>query len=133
MNLPCDQCVRECDDKPCWMFWYWYGEKMEEIRKMLKVCPVCGSEYDGNKFQRLCTNCQEEQKKIAKQEYHDATSKPKIKPMVQVKKEPKLTLSQYNRMMREKGLTYGGKPIVSAAPLAPKFMEGHWPVKGDRS
>ncbi len=122
--MPCYECQRECDeDSICWMVWLWYGARMEEIRKMLKTCPICGAEYEAELYQRLCPDCQVKQREEAREAYKQSIRKERTQARKPEKRDG-LTLAEYNRMMRERGLTYGGRPILNAYPREPKFMEG---------
>ena len=122
--MPCYECQRECDeDSICWMVWLWYRERMEEIRKMLKTCPICGVEYEAEPYQRICHGCQNKNREEAREAYKQSIRKEKAKSWKPEKRDG-LSLSEYNRMMRERGLTYGGRPILNAYPREPKFMEG---------
>ena len=122
--MPCYECQRECDeDSICWMVWLWYRERMEEIRKMLKTCPICGAEYEAELYQRICHGCQIKNREEAREAYKQSIRKEKAKSRKHTGKDG-LTLAEFNRLQRERGLTYGGKPLGSAFPREPKFMEG---------
>lgn len=90
---------------------------------MTKICPVCGAEYEAELYQRLCPDCQVKQREEAREAYKQSIRKEKAKSRKPEKRDG-LTLAEYNRMMRERGLTYGGRPILNARPREPKFMEG---------
>ena len=86
------------------------------------VCVQCGAPIVGrSKNAQLCEKCRLENKKRSNREALER-SKSYKKP----RQEPGagLTLAEFNRLQRERGLTYGGKPLGSAFPREPKFMEG---------
>lgn len=122
--MPCYECQRECDeDSICWMVWLWYRERMEEIRKMLKTCPICGAEYEAEPYQRICPGCQIKSREEAREAYKQSIRKEKAQARKQTAKDG-LSLAEFNRLQRERGLTYGGRPLGDASPAEPKFLEG---------
>lgn len=122
--MPCYECQRECDeDSICWMVWLWYGARMEEIRKMLKTCPICGAEYEAELYQRLCPDCQLHNREEAREAYKQSIRKEKAQARKQTAKDG-LSLAEFNRLQRERGLTYGGRPLGDIFPAEPKFLEG---------
>ena len=105
------------------------AEIAEAICKMMdskKKCRQCGGQMDRDgKRVRLCTSCVKKNKR----EYERKRDRSPDRAIITLEGKPKpfISLSEYNRMQRERGLTYGGKPILNACPLEPKFMEGAWP------
>lgn len=99
-----------------------------------RVCHLCGRQYESWEPREMyCLGCKETAKAEAQKRKNIARHCRAKIHRVETREQPTFTLSEYNRFQRERGLTYGGKPIINASPREPKFMKGHWPVKGDRA
>lgn len=87
------------------------------------VCVQCGAIIEGKgKNAQLCDKCAKENKR--KQDKANIAWGKTYRPETKHREEARMSISEYNRFQRERGLTYGGKPLGSAFPREPKFMEG---------
>lgn len=92
-----------------------------------RVCHICGKEFMSiHTREWYCPDCKGEAARRGLERKKEAA---RLRKRYHKPEPPKagagMTLTQYNRMMREKGLTYGGKPIEQGIyPREPKFLEG---------
>lgn len=87
-----------------------------------RVCKICGRQWISYVPHELyCPDCKgaaAEAKRVRENERkREAYRTRRIMP-----KKPKSDIREKNREMRDKGLTYGGKPVVSQNTGWPKFL-----------
>ena len=96
------------------------------IKPTRRICHICGKEYWSRAPREFfCPACKPEAERM-KRARNNAAKKIRVELAKQRSivnsEKPGKTIWEMNREMREKGLTYGGKPIVSQNAGWPKFL-----------
>lgn len=92
-----------------------------------RVCHICGKEFLSiHTREWYCPDCKgEAARRGLERKKEAARNRKRFRKPELPKLQADMNLTQYNRMMRGKGLTYGGKPIERGIyPREPKFLEG---------
>lgn len=94
-------------------------------RPIRRICRMCGETYESWQCHELyCPDCKGAAYAACYQRSKAKKARKNL-PLRELLAQPDLTLREYNRQMRAKGLTYGGRPIQTGIyPREPKFLQG---------
>lgn len=97
------------------------------IKPTRRICHICGREYESTAAREFfCPDCKPAASRAQKDRRNARRREERRKKAmmaVRIVTPVSETLGQRNKRMRELGLTYGGRPIVSQHIGWPKFLQ----------
>ena len=96
------------------------------MKPTLRICHICGREYESRATREFfCPACKPEAERRKKARNY-AAKKARLaiarERKAMPRENPGRSIEEQNRYMRDRGLTYGGRPIVSQHVGWPKFL-----------